>query len=96
MAGDDANSVNHALVRLLEQALAGAKAGAFRGGAVVLADKEREFHHFANAGEFRFYTPLIAGTAILLTDLEMTMRATQQHNANRLVRAADLPLPTKQ
>jgi hypothetical protein len=85
------SAVNHALVRLLEQALAGAKAGAFRGGAVLLADANRNFTHFANAGAFELYVPLIAGASVLQRDLIDTMRAAQQHNANRLLRASELP-----
>jgi hypothetical protein len=84
----DGDAVNAALVRLLEQALAGAKAGSFTGGAVLVVDGSREFHHFANVGAFGNFLPLIAGTSILLMDLQMTMRAQQQASANRLVRAA--------
>jgi hypothetical protein len=85
------NGVNHALVRLLENALAGAKAGAFRGGAVVLAGADRNVCHFANVGQFEFYLPLIAGTSILLADLQGAMRMQQQANANRLLRAQEMP-----
>jgi hypothetical protein len=92
---DEAN-VNHALVRLLEQALAGARVGAFRGGAVLLADKDRNFTHFANAGSFEFYVPLIAGVAVLQHDLINTMRLAQQQNANRLLRAHEAPPFTRQ
>jgi hypothetical protein len=82
----DVAAVNAALVRLLEQALAGAKAGSFKGGAVLVVDGNREFHHFANAGAFDNFVPLIAGASILLMDLQMTMRAQQQANASRVLR----------
>jgi hypothetical protein len=73
--------VNAALVRLLEQALAGAKAGSFRGGGVVLVDGDGLVHHFANVGQFAFFMPLIAGAAVLQMDLQMTMKAQAQGQA---------------
>lgn len=79
--------INNALVRLLEQALAGAKAGSFRGGGVVLVDGDGIVHHFANVGQFQFFMPLIAGAAVLQSDLQMTMKAQQQARANQLLRA---------
>jgi hypothetical protein len=84
----DGDAVNAALVRLLEQAVAGAKAGSFRGGGVVLVDGDGLVHHFANVGQFEFFMPLIAGAAVLQTDLQMTLKAQQQARANQLVRAA--------
>jgi hypothetical protein len=85
----DGDAVNAPLVRLLENALAGAKAGSFKGGAVLVVDRNREFHHFANVGAFVNFLPLIAGTSILLMDLQMTMRAQQQANASRLLRVPE-------
>jgi hypothetical protein len=83
----DGGAVNAPLVRLLENALAGAKAGSFKGGAVLVCDGNREFHHFANVGAFVNFLPLIAGASILLMDLQMTMRAQQQAHAHQLLRA---------
>jgi hypothetical protein len=88
---NESTFVNHAWVRILENALAGAKSGSFPGGGIVLAGADKGFVHFANAGKFEFYIPLIAGTAFLLSDLQATMRAAQQQNANRLLRASELP-----
>jgi hypothetical protein len=85
----DQVNVNQALVRILENALAGAKAGSFCGGAIVLATADRGFVHFANAGAFEFYLPLIAGSDILHDDLKHTMRQAQQQQANRLLRVSE-------
>jgi hypothetical protein len=88
-------NVNHALVRFLEHALAGAKAGQIPGGAVVLVDTNQQFHVNANAGNFQYYAAMIAGAAVLETQLIASMLQMQQHNANRILRA-NMPAPTTQ